>query len=83
MAITNERLREFQEAYKQDFDEDISPEEAREMLSRLVTFYELLLRPLSHINDKQEITKDCAFDSITSFATLKEKPLKISRRAEM
>lgn len=73
MEITNERPREFQEVYKQDFGEDISQEEAREKLSRLVMFYELLLRPLQHNDDKQETIKDCAFDSNGSFATLKEK----------
>lgn len=46
MNISNERLQEFQDAYKQDFDNDISPEAAREMLSRLVTYYEQLLQPL-------------------------------------
>lgn len=46
MNITEERLREFQEAYKTDFGEEISQEEAREMLSRVVTLYELLMRPL-------------------------------------
>lgn len=73
MEITNERLREFQEAYKQDFGEDISPEEAREMLSRLATFYELLLRPLPNNDDEHETAKYCTFDSNGSFATLKEK----------
>lgn len=52
MDITNDRLREFQDAYKQDFGEHISPE--REMLSPLVTFNELLLRPLPHNDNEQE-----------------------------
>jgi hypothetical protein len=73
MEITIERLREFQDAYKKDFGEDFSPEEAREMLSRLVTFYELLLRPLPHNDEQKETVKDCAFDSNGSFTTLKEK----------
>ena len=46
MDITPTRLHEFQEAYKKDFGENISLDEAREMLTRLVTFYELLLQPL-------------------------------------
>lgn len=46
MNISNERLQEFQDAYKLDFEEDISPESAREMLSRLIAFYEQLLQPL-------------------------------------
>lgn len=46
MTISHEHLKKFQDAYKQDFGDDISPEEARAMLARLVTLYELLMRPL-------------------------------------
>jgi hypothetical protein len=46
MMISDTRLREFQEAYKQDFGEQITLEQAREMLSRLVALYEALARPL-------------------------------------
>ena len=56
MTITVERLREFQDAYKADFGEEITVEEAREMLSRLVTLYELLLRPLPHEEQTEEIS---------------------------
>ena len=44
MTISAERLKEFQHAYQRDFGAEISVEEAREMLSRLVTLYEQLLR---------------------------------------
>jgi hypothetical protein len=60
MEITNERLREFQDAFRKDFGEDVSPEEAREMLSRLVTFYELLSRPLPDNHEQQGTANDCA-----------------------
>jgi hypothetical protein len=45
MEITDERLREYQYAYAKDFGEEISLPDAREQLSRLVTLYELILRP--------------------------------------
>ena len=47
MEISKVRLQEFRDAYKNDFGDDISKEEAREILSRLVTLYELLRTPLS------------------------------------
>jgi hypothetical protein len=46
MELSNECLREFQEAYEIDFGEQIALDEAREMLTRLVTFYELVSRLL-------------------------------------
>ena len=52
MQITNDRLRDFQEAYAADFGDQISIEEAREMLNRLVGLYELLLRPLPTPEDR-------------------------------
>ena len=58
MEITDKRLLEFQEAYREDFGEEISPEEARAMLQRLVTLYELLAQPLTEDNPKGEATQD-------------------------
>ncbi len=46
MPFSDDRLREMQEAYKEDFGEEISLAEASEILFRLVTFYELISRPL-------------------------------------
>lgn len=46
MNITEERLQEFQEAYKIDFGEEITTEQARVMLFRVTTLYELLLQPV-------------------------------------
>jgi hypothetical protein len=51
MNIADARLQEFQEAYKMDFGEDISEEEAREMLSRLVTVIAILARPLPKVEE--------------------------------
>ena len=46
MAANPERVREFQEAYMEDFGEEITEAEAREMLSRVVAFLQLIARPL-------------------------------------
>ncbi len=52
MEITTTRLHEFQEAYEHDFGETITQDEAREMLTRLVTLYELVMRPLPVSKDE-------------------------------
>lgn len=52
MEINAARLREFQEAYEQDFGESITADEAHEMLTRLVTLYELVMRPLPVSKDE-------------------------------
>jgi hypothetical protein len=52
MKITAERLHEFQSAYEQDFGESITADEAHEMLTRLVTLYELVMRPLPVSKDE-------------------------------
>ena len=52
MEINAARLREFQEAYEHDFGELITTDEAHEMLTRLVTLYELVMRPLSVRKDE-------------------------------
>lgn len=54
MMISNERLEEFQDAYRDDFGADISTEEAREILSRLVTLYDLLRRPFPDGEEETE-----------------------------
>ena len=46
METTREDIRAFQEAYEADFGETITDEEARELLTRLVVFYERLAEPL-------------------------------------
>jgi hypothetical protein len=53
MDIARERLEEFRSAYEQDFGELISIDEAREMLTRLVTLYELVGRPLPPRMEKE------------------------------
>ena len=45
-SVSEEELRAFQDAYRKDFKEDISIDEARKMLMRLVRFYKLISRPL-------------------------------------
>jgi hypothetical protein len=58
MMISNERLEEFQDAYRDDFGADISAEEAREILSRLVTLYDRLRRPFpDEKEDGKEFTQ--------------------------
>ena len=39
-------VREFQEAYKEEFNEELTEGEARVMLAQLVQFYRLIMRPL-------------------------------------
>jgi hypothetical protein len=46
MNITNDRVRAFQEAYKEDFGEEIPMDEAREVAERVLNLYLLLSRPL-------------------------------------
>ena len=45
-SISDGRLREFVEAYREEYNEEISLNEAREMLSRLVELYLHVARPL-------------------------------------
>jgi hypothetical protein len=52
MEITPKRLHEFQVAYEQDFGESITTNEAQEMLNRLVTLYERVMRPLPVSKDE-------------------------------
>ena len=54
MITSMERLEQFQQAYQQDFGECISADEAREMLSRLVTFYALVDRLQKRAQDGGE-----------------------------
>lgn len=48
MQISLERLVEFQQIWKQEFGEEISTAEAREAATRLVRFYDLIMRPLAN-----------------------------------
>lgn len=41
-----QRVREFQEAYKEGFNEEITTGEASVMLTQLVQLYELICRPV-------------------------------------
>ncbi len=52
MNTSDERLSEFIKLYSEEFSEDISVGDAREMLIRLMTLYQLLVRPLP--NEKRE-----------------------------
>lgn len=46
MVISLDELRTFRDAYEIDFGEEITEDEAREMLTRLVMFYERMAQPL-------------------------------------
>ena len=61
MQIPDERLRQFQTAYQLDFGEEITLEEAREMLSRLVSLYDLLLRPIPNSAPNESVTERESF----------------------
>jgi hypothetical protein len=54
MLIPDERLREFQVAYRKDFGEEISPADARAMMHQLIAFYELVSRPYPGEFDEKE-----------------------------
>lgn len=46
MQIPKERIEEYQRAYKGDTGEEISFEEASEIVHRMLRLYEVLARPL-------------------------------------
>jgi len=46
MSISDERVRDFIRVYKEEFGDDLSIDQGREMLTRLVVLYQLLARPL-------------------------------------
>lgn len=48
MQISDEALDEFIQIYKKEFKKKLARAEAREMASRLLTLYELLVRKLSN-----------------------------------
>lgn len=56
MSISEERVRDFIRAYREEFGDELSADQAREMLTRLVTLYQLLARPLpEEANDQQTV----------------------------
>jgi hypothetical protein len=59
MEISDHELTDFQAAYAEDFGESISTAEAREMLQRLVTFYEVVSRPLPSSASEAGDTAGC------------------------
>ena len=46
MQIREESIKEYMELYREDFGEELTIEEAREITSRLVELYRVLCRPL-------------------------------------
>lgn len=46
MKLTPEAIKDFQEAYKKDFGEDISPQEAEEIGSSLINLMKVIYRPI-------------------------------------
>ena len=44
MQITEEEIRQFQAIWREEFEEDVSTDEAREHIARLDAFYLLLAR---------------------------------------
>jgi len=46
MEIDEQRLREFIEAYREEFNEDLPDKKARILLTQLVEFYIQIARPL-------------------------------------
>ncbi len=46
MILSGETIEEFRSLYAEEFGEPIGPDEAHAMIMRLISLYELLLRPL-------------------------------------
>ena len=46
MKHTDEAMHEFMEIYKAEFGKELSPQEALEMVTRLVNLYQIIYRPL-------------------------------------
>lgn len=51
MAVTEEQIAEFRALYTEEFGKGITVDEARAMIARLMTLYEILLRPLPRKQD--------------------------------
>jgi hypothetical protein len=49
-----QHIHEFQDAYKEEFNEELTEGEARVMLTQLVQFYRLIMRPLPP-SDEDEV----------------------------
>lgn len=45
-TVSEQRLKEFQRIYEDEFGEEISEGEAQVMIQRLLAIYKLILRPL-------------------------------------
>lgn len=52
MILTTEAIKDFQEAYKRDFGEEISAEEAEAMGQRLISLFSVIYKPIP----KSELT---------------------------
>ena len=61
MQISDDRLAELQRIYKEEYGEEISLAEAREIAQRLLTLYEILMRPLP--NKNKPVGGDASGDS--------------------
>jgi len=60
MEISKKELEEFKQIYKNEFGEDLSDEEAREIAQRLLGFISLVYRPLPEGNEP-EVSSDIDF----------------------
>lgn len=58
MSISEERVRDYIRVYKEEFGDDLSLDQGREMLTRLVTLYDLLARPLPDEPQRQQDVGD-------------------------
>jgi hypothetical protein len=46
MTPTPDRLQQFMQIYKKEYEEDVTEDEAREYIARLMRLYEVAARPL-------------------------------------
>jgi hypothetical protein len=56
MPIPDEDIAEFIKIYKAEFEKEITVDEAREIASRLLRLYRIVLQPLPH--ERKNRTKD-------------------------
>lgn len=53
MQTSAERIEEFQRLYRDAYGQEISLDKARDMATRLVEFYRIIMRPLPGVDAKK------------------------------
>lgn len=61
MDMPVETLKEFKEIFEDEFDEEFSDEEVRDMAERLIGFLLLMERPVSEGPEPEDVNPDIGF----------------------